>query len=319
MDQYTRTRISKVEQLSDFDDEYVYDIGMSDGTLPYFFANGILVHNSCYFTTNASNLEDAVSIADGIAEHINSVFPSFMRKAFNCQPGFDDLIKAGREVVAVRGLFQAKKKYMLKVVDLEGKKVDKIKAMGSEIKKSDTPKLIQGFLKTLVDMILGGKPYEEVEQYVNTSRKTLVRNTENVLSLAVTKSANNLDEFTAVMDREKIAKLAGKQPTVPGHVRAAINYNRLEMAHAGPGGTFVGGGDKVSVLYLKNNHLKLNALGFPSDLTRMPDWVEEEGLVVDLRLTEEKMIDSKLKGIFDALGKDVPHPQLTHVNKVLNF
>jgi intein/homing endonuclease len=42
-------KVKEVIELEPFNDEYVYDIGVSD-THPYFFANDILVHNSCFFS-----------------------------------------------------------------------------------------------------------------------------------------------------------------------------------------------------------------------------------------------------------------------------
>ena len=59
-------------------DGYVYDVVMEDSDHPYFFANDILVHNSCYFLTRQDNKEDAVKRADEIAEVVNASFPEFM-------------------------------------------------------------------------------------------------------------------------------------------------------------------------------------------------------------------------------------------------
>jgi intein/homing endonuclease len=41
--------IEFVEQLEDFDNEYVYDIEVDDNSHT-FIANDILIHNSVYFT-----------------------------------------------------------------------------------------------------------------------------------------------------------------------------------------------------------------------------------------------------------------------------
>ena len=55
--------------------------------------------DSCYFLTKATNKEEAVAIADEISESVNNTFPSFVTKAFKCQPGYENFIKCGREVV----------------------------------------------------------------------------------------------------------------------------------------------------------------------------------------------------------------------------
>jgi hypothetical protein len=312
---YTLEKIAKIERLDDFDDEYVYDIIMEDSKTPYFFANGILVHNSCYFKTHAENVKEAVATADEVARLTNETFAQFMRDAFFCTPGFDDLIKAGREVVAVRGLFQAKKKYILKVVDLEGMEVDKLKSQGSEIKKSDTPKVIQNFLKDLMNLILNGAAYPEVESFVNSSRRSVLGKNADLFSIGVAKQANNLDAFYS--EWRRVEKPNKGKVKLPGHIRAAVNYNELVQQHE-QGAKLLRSGDKVKIFYLKPNAHGLKSIAFPADTETFPEWFSEN-FQVDLKLTEQKMFDNKLEGIFSAIGWEVPTPQNTLINKIFVF
>lgn len=274
--------------------------------------------DSCYYKTYGTNKAEAIEAADLAAEGVNDSFPAFMRDAFNCQPGFDDLIKAGRELVGVRGLFQAKKKYMVKIVDLEGQEVDKLKSMGSEIKKSDTPKIIQKFLKATVDMILNGITYDEVAAFVNEQRKEILKQKVNVFLLGVAKQVNNLDKYTAeylapgTQRSEKGGKL-----TIPGHARAACNYNALLDIYD-KGSKTIRSGDKVLIFYLKPNQYKFDSIAFPAESARFPKWFEEN-FRVDIKKTEDRMFDSKLSGIFEALGFDVPSPQSVLTNSILEF
>lgn len=273
--------------------------------------------DSCYYKTFAANKAEAIEAADLAAAELNAAFPQFMRDAFNCQEGFDTLIEAGREVVGVRGLFQTKKKYMIKVVDLEGMEVDKLKTQGSEIKKADTPKIIQEFLKKTVDMILGGESYDDVAEFVCDQRKHILKGS-NVFSLGVAKQVNNLDAFLAEYNNPGSMRTAdGRKLTIPGHVRAALNYNRL-LELFDKGAKTVKSGDKVAVYYVKKNQYGFDSIGIPSDLTRFPKWFTEN-FTVDRKLTEQKMFDNKLEGIFEALGKDVPSPQSMHTNSILEF
>lgn len=308
-------KIEKIEKLSDFDDEYVYDIIMKDSSTPFFFANDILVHNSCYFKTHAANREEAVQIADEVANQANSTFPDFMRRAFFCQPGFDDLIKAGREVVAERGLFQAKKKYVLKVVDLEGMEVDKLKSQGSEIKKSDTPKVIQNFLKKLMNMILAGADYSEVEKFVNSQRQELLGSQADLFSIGIAKQANNLDALYA--EWQRVEKTGRGKAKLPGHIRAAINYNELVQQYD-KGAKLLRSGDKVKVFYLLPNSYGMKSIAFPADMDTFPSWFKDS-FRIDTKLTEEKMFDNKLEGIFSAIGWEIPTPQNTLINKIFQF
>jgi ASC-1-like (ASCH) protein len=281
-------KILAVEELEDFNDEYVYDVIMADDSTPWFFANDMLVHNSCYFKTGATNKEEAIEIADRVAVLTNKSFPAFMRESFNCQPGFDDLIKAGREIVGVRGIFQAKKKYMIKVVDLEGFAVDKLKTQGSEIKKADTPKIIQKFLKETVDKILEGESYASVADFVINQRKKILRNEENTFKLGVAKQVNNLGAYQHAYDMTSkggvINPETGRKITVPGHVRAALNYNKLvggwskgEDVFEGfdPGSKLISSGDKILIFSLSKNEFDIETIGLPAELSKFPQWVTE--------------------------------------------
>ena len=275
--------------------------------------------DSSYFKTYANNKEDAVQIADTIAEGVNDSFPGFMNEAFNCQKdGFHDLIKAGREIVGIRGLFQAKKKYMIRVVDLEGVATDKLKSMGSEIKKADTPKPIQQFLKSVVDMILNGEAYQKLETFVNEQRKKLFSNSNyhDIIQLGVARAANNLD--SQYEEFKKLELTGKKKVNLPGHIRASCNYNTLALEHEGPGAKLIQSGDKVKVFYLRSNVSKITSIAFPADISKFPKWFEDQ-FKVDVKLTEEKMIDAKLEGIFDALDEEVPTVQGAFIKTIIEF
>lgn len=271
--------------------------------------------DSCYFKTHATNKQQAVQVADEIANATNATFAAYMRDAFFCNPGFDDLIKAGREVVAIRGLFQAKKKYILKVVDLEGMEVDKLKSQGSEIKKSDTPKVIQHFLKDLMNLILMGTPYPEIETFVNQSRQSILGKSADLFSIGVAKQANNLDALYT--EWRRVEKPNKGKVKLPGHIRAAVNYNELVQQHE-QGAKLLKSGDKVKIFYLKPNASGLKSVAFPADLDSFPEWFVEN-FQVDRKLTEQKMFDNKLEGIFSAIGWEVPSPQNTIINRIFSF
>jgi DNA polymerase elongation subunit (family B) len=277
--------------------------------------------DSCYFKTHATNYEDAVATADEIAAQVNASFPAFMREAFNCTEDRSQLIKAAREIVADRGLFlMTKKKYTLNVVNLDGfdmRDKPKLKSMGSEIKKADTPKVVQDFLKGLMKLVLAGEAPSALEEFVNSHRGSLIGNTKDVLELAPAKQVNNLDALYAEYKRtEKVRN--GKMKHCPGHVRAAINYNEYsEMFEPGVAKPLKAG-DKAAILYLKPNAYDIKSMGFPAEMTHLPAWFKEH-FQVDLKVTEEKMIDSKIDGIFEALQLEVPTPQNTFVNAIFDL
>lgn len=271
--------------------------------------------DSCYFKTMTTNKQEAIKVADETANIVNNSFQPFMKEAFLCGDGYDNLIKTVREIVGVRGLFQARKKYVIKVVDQEGKSTDKLKAMGSEIKKSDTPKIIQKFLKNILDRVLNGETYENLEEYVNGSRKELFKGNKSLINLGIAKAVNNLDMLYD--EWKRIEKPGKRRLNLPGHVRASVNYNEYVQKVEGPNAKLLKSGDKVLIFYLKPNSEGFTNIAIPSEMTKLPKWFSN--FSVDVEATETKMIDAKLEGIFRSWGYDVPTFQGSLLNKLLVF
>lgn len=302
----------------------------------YFTENKAIIYgdtDSCYFQTYAESYDEAVAVADEVARQVNESFPPFMEEAFNCTDGRQDLIKAAREVVAEAGVFLfAKKKYTLKVMNLDGadlrgtKDGYKLKSMGSEIKKADTPKVVQDFLKNLMGLVLNNRPYDELEKFVNSHRGSLIHRSDDLIALGSARQVNNLEAFYAAWIRG--GKKDGKVPlakdgavvltSVPGHVRAAINYNELVKEFDQGGSKLLSAGDKAIVFYLKPNDYGFSSIAFPSDMAHLPSWFDEN-FNIDLRVTETKMIDDKVSGIFEALGYEVPTPQRAFLKTMFTF
>lgn len=274
--------------------------------------------DSCYFSTFANNKEEAILVADTVGDQVNESFIPFMQDKFLCQPTYDVLIKAGREVVADRGIFQAKKKYILRVVNLDGKDVKPgsgkaLKVMGGEIKKSDTPKVIQAFLKDTTLRILDGATYQEIETFVNEERLKF-KTTVDVMTIGIPKGCNKLemyyDEYT------RYEKPGIKKVRLPGHVRSAINFNEHLKEVKDKLIQPIKSGNKIKIFYLKPNDMMYTSIAVPVDLERLPEWFHDD-FKIDIKKTEEKLIDLKLESLFGPLGWVVPTPQTARNNKLL--
>jgi len=139
--------------------------------------------DSCYFSAwpvleqeikegrMAWSKETAIALYDSIAEQVNNSFPGFMEQAFHCPREMGSVIKGGREIVASKGLFITKKRYAVLYYEKEGKRLDtdgkpgKVKAMGLDLKRSDTPKVIQNFLSDVLhDVLTSAKRDDVVEK-----------------------------------------------------------------------------------------------------------------------------------------------------------
>ena len=146
--------------------------------------------DSCYFSAYAAlkdhpdfkgcdwSREMIIALYDDIADQANDTFPAFMAKTFNTSLERGGIIRAGRELIASRGLFIKKKKYAVLMYDKEGSRLDvdgkqgKLKPMGLDLKRSDTPKVMQQFLEQLLMNLLTGVSQEQMFDDIRAFRKT---------------------------------------------------------------------------------------------------------------------------------------------------
>jgi DNA polymerase elongation subunit (family B) len=282
--------------------------------------------DSSYFTMKGlvANEQEAIDLSDAVTAETNSQFPEFMRKAFNCQPGFDDLIKANRELVCRTGILQAKKKYMMAMVDKEGERFKsgdegELKTMGSDIKLSSTPGMIKKMLKEVVMLILNKADKDAIDKVILEFRTSLNQGSAeavNPLDLCSIVSVNKLDEY--VFKWEHVEKMGRGKVTLPANVRSTINHNwmleRLELKDAVP----IKAGQKIKILWLMQNDYGFTSIAFSSETEQLPKWFNER-FEVDTAAMEQKLVDQKLQNIFDALGWSVPTFQNELVKTLLSF
>ena len=268
--------------------------------------------DSCYFSAYKTlkkeidaghipwNKETVVQLYDQIADEVNQTFPQFMLDAFHCPKSRGEVIKAGREIVGSKSLFITKKRYAVLYYDKEGKRTDiegkpgKIKAMGLDLKRSDTPEFIQNFLSDVLEMVLMGKPEQEVLDHITEFRTRF--KARPGWEKGSPKRANKITEY-----QEK-EKKAGKA-NMPGHVRASINWNTLKRMYNDKYSANITDGAKVIVCKLKPNPLGFTSVAYPVDELRLPQWFKD--LPFDHAEMENTIIDNKLDNLIGVLKWDV--------------
>jgi hypothetical protein len=246
------------------------------------------------------NKESVIALYNKIAEGTNTTFPSFMAKAFHCPKTRGEVIKGGRELVAIKGLFITKKRYAVLYYDLEGERVDvagklgKVKAMGLDLKRSDTPVFVQDFLSEILYMVLQGKTEEEVLQVITDFRTEF--KSKPGWEKGSPKRANNVTKYT------ELEKKQGKA-NMPGHVRASMNWNNCRSIYGDQYSLPILDGAKVIVCKLKNNPLGYTSVAYPIDELRIPQWFQD--LPFDNDAMEETILDGKLNNLIGVLGWDI--------------
>ena len=244
--------------------------------------------------------ETCIALYDSLAEQVNSSFPAFMEQAFHCPRDMGSLIKAGRETVADRGLFITKKRYAVNAIDIEGKRLDvagkpgKTKATGLDLKRSDTPKVIQEFLLEILNKLLSGVGREEIVERIREFKYEFQERPG--WEKGSPKRVNNLTKYGREEDR------LGKA-NMPGHVRAALNWNTLRRMHGDNYSMQIVDGMKVIVCKLKSNALNWTSVAYPTDELNLPAWFRE--LPFDDGEMEATVIDGKVENLLGVLGWDL--------------
>ena len=244
--------------------------------------------------------DNAITLYDQLCEQANTTFPDFMARAFHCPRPRSEVIAAGREVVADTGLFITKKRYAVRVIDNEGKRTDtdgklgKVKAMGLDLKRSDTPVFMQDFLKTLLDMVLDLADEKQLLDSITEFRREFKERPG--FEKGSPKRANKIGHYQRLEEKQGKANM-------PGHVRASINWNTLKRMNGDKYSQDIVDGMKVIVCKLKANPLQYTSVAYPTDELRIPDWFKE--LPFDGDAMEEVIIDNKLGNLIGVLNYDL--------------
>ena len=265
--------------------------------------------DSCYFSiwpVIRDNVEknlltwtrdSAIELYDSIAESVNDSFPVYMSQAFNCPKERGSVIKCGREIVASRALFITKKRYAVLYYDKEGRRYDdnalggKIKATGLDLKRSDTPKVVQEFLAEILSLVLSGVDRSVVIDKIREFKVLFAQ--RPAWEKGTPKRVNNLTNYAKKESQQGRANM-------PGHVRAALNWNNLRRMHGDNYSMQIVDGMKTIVCKLRPNPMGYTSVGYPTDETRLPEWFRN--LPFDDSGMESTIVDQKIENLLGVLN-----------------
>jgi hypothetical protein len=288
---------------------------MQNSEYPYFFGNGILLHNtdSSYFSLDVDNTNTAVKIADYITNQVNDSYDGFMKSAFLCQPGFDNLIRCARELVSDSGIFVEKKRYILHVSDEEGKTVDKMKIMGLDLKKTTLPKPIQQELTGYVSRLLEDEDWMTIAKDVVKYKDKLLE-FDNIHGVGLPTGINGIEDYTIKY------QLEGIKTRLPGHTAAAIHYNECLKKYEDRDSMEIESGMKIKTYYLNRKFGKFTSIALPTDQEIIPQWFIDDIIpYIDKEKQLSRLIDNPLQNILKAVNLPIPSAQLVLAHEVFVF
>ena len=204
---------------------------------------------------------------------------------------YDQKMQMKRENIADRGIWTAKKRYILNVWDSEGVRYEqpKLKIMGLEAVKSSTPAPCRQMIKDGLKLIMT-KTEDDLIDYIDQSRKKF--NSLSVEEISFPRTVND------VVKHKAVNTIYGKG--TPIHVRGALLYNhiikekKLDKKYA-----TIQNGEKIKFCYLKlPNPIRENVISYVQEFPR------ELGLdkYIDYELQFNKAFLEPMRVILDAIG-----------------
>ena len=245
-----------------------------------------------FFASKSSDKAAIVSLLNKICEE---KLEPFIDKSYqdlaSYVSAYEQKMSMKRENIADRGIWTAKKRYILNVWDSEGVRYNepKMKIMGLETARSSTPAYFRDKLYAAFQIIIG-KDNDELISFINGVRsETRERPYDEV---AFPRGVNNLSKYRHPKD------IYSKG--TPIHVRGALLYNwyvkKYKVEHKHP---FIQEGEKIKFMYLKTpNPIHENCISFFGELPK------EFGIekYVDYQTQFEKSFLEPLKNVLQCIG-----------------
>ena len=207
---------------------------------------------------------------------------------------YDQKMFMKRENIADRGIWTAKKRYILNVWDSEGVRYEdaKLKMMGIEAVKSSTPAPCRKMIKDALKLMMSGTE-EDVIDFIDKSRaefKTLPPE-----QISFPRSASDVVKYKSSSD----IYVKG----TPIHIRGALLFNHyITEKKLTNKYSLIKNGEKIKFCYLKKpNIIHENIISFIQDFPRELDLDK----YIDYDLQFEKSFVEPLKAILDAIGWNV--------------
>jgi len=235
---------------------------------------------------------NTIDFLDKVAsEKLEPILASAYDNLYNMMGGIENRMVMKREVIADRGIWTAKKRYILNVFDNEGVRYaePKLKIMGIEAIKSSTPEPCRDALKEIFKVIMSG---DEVKTQLAIKQFKRYFVSLDADKVAFPRGVSNVSDYR---DSATIYRKG-----TPIHVRAALLHNYLlDNYSLNKKYEAIKNGEKIKFIYLKvPNSLKENVIGFSQYLP------EEFKLAkyIDYELQFEKTFLAPIEPILKSIG-----------------
>ena len=250
---------------------------------------------SKFFANKSGDKAAIVDILDKICkDKLEPFIDASYQELADYVSAYEQKMQMKRENIADRGIWTAKKRYILNVWDSEGVRYEepKLKIMGIEAVKSSTPAPCRKMIKDALKLVMVGTE-DDVINFIKESREKFKQLSAEEISFP--RSVSDVEKF---QDKKTIYRKG-----TPIHVRGALLYNHyIKEKKLTNKYSLIQNGEKIKFCYLKiPNIIHENIFSF------IQDFPKELGLdkYVDHELQFDKAFVEPLRAILDAIGWSV--------------
>ena len=238
-----------------------------------------------------TSTEKIVNFLDKIAsEKLEPFIDKSYKNLAEVKNAYDQKMVMAREVIADKGIWTAKKRYILNVHDSEGVRFaePKLKMMGIEAVKSSTPQICRDNIKKALTLIMQ-EDEATVQKFISEFKNEFFSSSFEDVAFPRTMSS---------LQSGRISK--GVKVGVPIHVRGSLLYNKLiEENNLNKKYETIKDGEKIKFCYLRQpNPVRENVI---SIINVLPD---EFGVsqYIDYETMFSKTFIEPLSFILDSIG-----------------
>ena len=206
-------------------------------------------------TSNDDQMTKVIlNIANEVQSYLNRGYDYFAKKFCNLDK---HRFNIKQEVIAKSGLFVTKKRYGLKIINDNGKRVNKMMIKGLDTVRSSFPVAMREMLGKLLEDILMDVPKVQLDKFIINFKNSMKLMDFNKIAIPI--GVKGIHKYRN--DNDYIFK--SHKLGSPIHVKSALYYNdflkykKIEKQYSG-----ISNGEKIKWVYLKQNPLNLNTIAY---------------------------------------------------------
>jgi DNA polymerase elongation subunit (family B) len=237
-------------------------------------------------------------------DFIDAEFQEWFKKTTNSEKC---TVYFKREKICDAGVFlkkkdkdeEAKKNYILHILDNEGVKKPTFKYTGVKFARSTLPAALKSAAKKVVEHLILSQDKNSTEKLLQNLYEEFKAMMLN--DIAIIQRCNNINKYSSQFeykDIQKFGRLTYPKGT-PGHIKAAMNFNIVLEKIGLNKYERVKSGDMAKIIYVHpNNKFAIDRIGF------LDNWPEEfnQYFQIDYATTFVKTVFEEIKRIYNSVG-----------------